>query len=308
MKLRDAITGKSEDVLGDVKQALDNRARVNTRSDDGTSNLALAFRSEHPEPVREDTICMLLGHGAKFTNDVEECYIYRRYASELSPFLLQDLVFSGCFESVDSGMVLSEMRWVIIGEKPHAVEKMREFIYQAKVIFHELKGKKKLHDLKEKNKTDDDGDDSGDDSEDEDEEYMDLDDFLSKMMQGNTLLHLVIEYRLRTTDCLSLLRLLIDCGAQLSAKDEDGHTPRELALILIGSSGDRKYAKVITMLETEEALQEAETREFDRQKHEAIAMTINQRVGQTSMFKDIDPAVIRMILEILRKKTAIHTV
>ena len=291
MKLRDAITGKSEDVLRDVEQALYNRADANSTRWDGTSNLALAFKSKHLEPVREDTIRMLLEHRAKFTDDDEECYIYRRYAHELSPCLLEEMVFNGHLKSIDSRTVMSEMRFLIMNVNSNAADTMKVLIYQAKNIFLELK---------EKNK------------EDENDEYMDLDDFLSEIMHGNTLLHLVLEYRLRNfefnvrTDCLSLLRVLIDNGAQLSAKDAYGHTPREVALRMIGSNPNPKYVEVTTMLQREEYLQEAETREVDRQKIEAIAMTMDQRIGQTSKFKDIDPAVIFMILETAREKEPIH--
>ena len=155
--------------------------------------------------------------------------------------------------------------------------------------------------MKEKSKTDDDGDDSGD----ENDKYMDLDNFLSKITDGNTLLHMVLERKLFDPECLSLLNLLKVHGARVCTKDEYGHKPRELAFILIGSSRKRQDMNVIAMLEREEAWQESQKRKVDREKLEVIAMTVNERIGKMSMFEHVDPEVISQIFEEVRKETAI---
>ena len=262
VKLRDAITSEGVNVVAGVEEALGNMADVNSLCGEETSNLALAFNTITLEPVREEVIRTLVQKGTNFADEREENEIYSAYVSKLSPDLLEQMMYSEYFKSVQSGKVLSAMYWVIIQRKPNAVYMMRELIQQARIIFD---------DLKETNKTDDDGD--------ENDEYMDLDDFLSKTIHGHTLLHLVIERKLHDADCMSLLNLLIVHGARVCTKDEYGHTPRELVFILIGSSRKRQDMNVIAMLEMEEALQESQNRKVDREKIEVIG-TIGSARGR----------------------------
>ena len=292
VKLCDAIRGEAVNAVAGVERALDNRANVNAFSE-GASNLAWAFTFNPMEPEREEVIRLLVRHGAEFIDEREELEIYNGYASNLSPGLFQDLVYSDRFNSVNSWDVLAAMRWLIIQQKPNALGIMREYIHQVKVIFHELK---------EKNKTDNGGNDSGDDSGDENDEYIDLDDFLSKIIHGNSLLHLAVESGLHEETCIPMLRELINNGARLNVKDKDGHTPREIAeKLLMSRHRTRHDLRVLDILEREEALQEAEFREIERQKFESIAMTKKERMGKNSLFENVDPEVIDIILEQVRK-------
>jgi len=289
VKLRDAIQSGGVNALEDIEEALENRADINSLSEEETSNLSLAFNTNTLEPMRGEVIRSLVQSGAKFADEEEENDNYRGNASQLSPCVLEDLVYYDCFKSIHSGTVLSEMRWLIMTRKPNAVATMRGLIQQAKIIFYYLK---------EKQKTDDDGDDIGD----EDDKYMDLDDFLSNIIDGETLLHLVIERRLFDTECLPLLYLLIDEGARVCTKDKHGRTPRELASILIGSSLKRPDMNVIAVLEREEAREQSRKRKVDLEKIKAIGMTLNERVAKGSMFERFDPCIISTIIEDVRRR------
>ena len=142
VKLFDAIRGEAVNAVAEVEIALENRANINAYSD-GASNLAWAFTSNSMEPVREEVIRLLLRHGAEFVDEHEEVEIYNGYASELSPLLFQDLVYSDRFKHVKASDVFSAMRWLIIARKPNASQMMHEYIHQVKVIFHDLKEEKR---------------------------------------------------------------------------------------------------------------------------------------------------------------------
>ena len=230
VKLFHAVRGKAEHAIENVEEALRNDADPNVfceGNSSGKSTLALALTFKPMGPEREEVVRLLIREGAVFANDPddqdgrEQIETFMECATDLSHSLLFDLVYADLFNSVTLHDVMETMRWLIQKqenpERLKTCDMMSEFIHFAENILHRRKEQKNS-----------DSDDQY--SDDIEEEYSTLHDFLSGMVNGETLLHLVIERCFfNGTVCIPLLRILLDNGARLDVKDRHGQTPTELA-------------------------------------------------------------------------------
>ena len=183
---------------------------------------------------------------------------------------------------------------------------LREYIQLAKIIFYNIKEKTK----KGRPERVDDMDAFDEDSDDEEEEFCYIDDFLSRVVDGKTLLHQIVEVCLGDEICAPLIRCLLNEGARLNVKDRFGRTPRDWAKLIYEdglSCGQpwqcsRRDSKIIEWLEEMEVVQADEALENERRKIGLFAMTIHGRMSAGSMLDGVDPEVINCIVDEFRAK------
>ena len=311
VKLFHAVRGKAEDAIRGIEDALWNGADPNAlcKENDGNSNLAWVLTSISMEPVRERVFQLLIRKGAVFTNDREQIETFTECATELRPGFFFNLMYSDLFNSVTRHHVMMVMNLLIYKQStemrnPEACSMMHNYILFAELIFYRQKEKME----NQKNNDSDSDDEHSDDKEDE---CSTLDDFLSGIVDGETLLHVVVERCFNLGCCIPLLDILIDNGARLNVKDQNKRTPTELAKLIQEdniTNGERRVRDtsqreitVIAMLEEAEFRQEVEALEIERNKIELIAILCQGMMSKGSMFENVDADVICKILDEARK-------
>jgi hypothetical protein len=311
LKLFHAVRGNAPDAVARVQKALVNDADANWVNDErhDESNLAWALGYQPMEPAREEVAFLLLRGGAKFRSKREQCSTFCK-TPMMSHELLQTLLYSDMFSAVDSKLLWSNMQFFIVriplrkDSRPR--DMLREYIHLAKIIFYNIKEKTK----KGRPERLDDMDAFDEDSDDDEEEFCYIDDFLSRVVNGTTLLHQIVEVCLGDEICAPLIRCLINEGARLNVKDRFGRTPTDWAVIIYEeglSRGQpwqhsRSEKKVIEWLKEMEVVQADEALENERRKIELFAMTIHGRMSAGSMLDGVDPEVINCIVDEFRAK------
>ena len=311
LKLFHAVRGNASDAVARVQEALDNDADANWVNDKrhDKSNLAWTLQYQPMEPAREKVAFLLMRGGAKFESKREQCSTFM-HTPMMSHELFQTLHYNDMFPAVDSKLLWSTMQFFLVKlrskKDPRACDMLREYIHLAKIIFCNIKEQTK----KGRPERVDDMDAFDEDSDDEEEEFCDIDDFLSRVVDGTTLLHQIVEVCLGDEICAPLIRCLINEGARLNVKDIFGRTPTDWAVIIYEeglSRGQpwqhsRSEKKVIEWLKEMEVVQADEALENERRKIELFAMTIHGRMSAGSMLDGVDPEVINCIVDEFRAK------